>query len=119
MTEKVSVQMQRVLRKLGVPLQVVWTPEPKHKRHGLIEKSSRTMFIFDDKEEEAWITFTHELVEWKLKSTLDVYREIINSLIEALEKVAYQRKEEFLSSLPELFGAVEEARTAKHNQERV
>jgi hypothetical protein len=98
--------MQRCLDRLSVPLMVVWTPDKNHEKHGLIELTSRTLFLFDEKEEDAWETFTHESLEYRFKGVCETYRTIINSLIEVLEKVAYSRKEEFLEFIPRILEEV-------------
>jgi len=108
---KVEARMQKILEKLNIPLKVAWTPNPNHDKHGIIEQTSRTIFLFDEKPEDAWQTFMHEALEWKFKRVSQAYRTIINSLIEALEKVVYTRKEEFLEFMPQLFRMVEEEKT--------
>ena len=109
-----EARMQNILDRLGIPLKVAWTPNPSHNKHGLIEAHSKTLFIFDVKEEDAWQTFTHEILEWKLKALLKVYRDVINGLIEIVEKTCYTKKEEFLEFLPQVFRMVEEEK--KHEQ---
>ena len=104
--------MQQALDNLGIPLSVAWVPDARHNNHGAIKGS--TLFIYDQDQDQAWETFTHEIFEYKLKEVTRCYRLIINSLIEALEKVAYARKEDFLEFLPRVFRSVEEA---KHNEE--
>jgi hypothetical protein len=44
----------------------------------------------------------HEVYEFKFKEVTFAYRTLVNSLIEAVEKLAYERKEEFLEFLPRL-----------------
>lgn len=105
-----EAKMQAILEKLGIPLKVVWVSDVDKKVHGLIEESSRTLFIYDVNEEDAWQTLLHETLEWKLREVTRVYRFIINSLIETLEKIAYSRKEEFLEFLPQFFQLVKEER---------
>lgn len=102
--------MQNVLIRLNIPLQIVWTPNRNRDKRGLIEESSRTIFIFDETEGEAWLTLEHEIFEYKLKAVTDVYREMANSLIEAFERLAYKRKEQFLGSVPEIVKVIEEWR---------
>ena len=106
--KSVSAKMQHVLARLGLPLKVAWTPDGNHDKHGLIEESSRTIYLFDENESEAWATLTHEIFEWKLKETLKVYRETINGLIEIIERTCYKRKEEFLEAIPNIFKVIEE-----------
>lgn len=91
-------RMQRCLDKLGIPLTVAWTPNSNSAKHGEIE--SGFLIIYDKTETEAWATLEHEVYEWKLREVTCVYRTVINSLIESVEKLTYSRKEAFLESLP-------------------
>jgi hypothetical protein len=100
--------MQTCVDRLGIPLTVGWTPDRTRDKHGQIELSSRTLFLFDEKEEEAWQTLFHEILEFKLKEVLKPYRVTINALIEALEKSCYEKKEEFLEFVPGAFKLIEE-----------
>jgi hypothetical protein len=113
MTSKavVEAKMQRCLDKLGLSLRVVWAPNRNHDKHGLIEESSRTIFLFDEVESEAWATFTHEILECRLKDVTKTYRALINGLIEVFERLTYERKEAFLESIPQILKTIEEQRT--------
>jgi hypothetical protein len=102
-------KMQECLDRLGLPLRVAWTPNKSQDKHGLIEPSSSTLFLFDQSEEDAWQTFLHEVFEWKLKDVTRVYRTTINGLIEIIEKLSYGEKERFLESIPEIFKVISEA----------
>lgn len=106
--KQIQNAMQQALDKLGIPLTVVLIPDPNQDKHGEIKAS--TLFIYDKDQNEAWSTLNHETFEFKFKQVTFVYRTIINSLIEALEKVAYARKEEFLEFMPKLFRTNEEAK---------
>jgi hypothetical protein len=53
-------------------------------------------------EQDAWATFTHEVIEFKLKTVTMIYRTMINSLIDGYEKLVYQEKEEFIEFIPKL-----------------
>jgi hypothetical protein len=107
----VEAKMQRCLDKLGLPLRVVWAPNGNHDKHGLIEESSRTIFLFDEAESEAWATFTHEILEFRLKDVTKTYRALVNGLIELFERLVYEKKESFLESIPGILKTVEEQRT--------
>jgi len=107
----VEAKMQCCLDTLGLPLKVVWTPNRNHDKHGLIEESSRTIFLFDEVESEAWATFTHEILEFRLKDVTKTYRALINGLIEAFERLTYEKKEAFLESIPQILKTIEEQRT--------
>jgi hypothetical protein len=92
--------MQDVLERLGIPLSVVWTPENNRSIHGEIRQG--TIYIYDHQESEAFATFTHEVIEFKLREVTKVYRVLINNLIDGYEKLAYQQKEDFIEFIPKL-----------------
>ena len=115
MKVRVEEKMQNILDRLGVPLKVSWVPNPNHSKHGLIEESSRTIFIFDERKDDAWATFTHEILEFKLKETLKTYRMVINGLIEIIEKTCYKKKEQFLESVPQIFNLIEEEKKVEQS----
>lgn len=89
--------MQRSLDRLGIPLRVVRAPKPENDRHG--EILSDSLLIYDEAEEEAWETFEHGVYEYKFKEVTHTYRAVINGLIDAVEKLTYERKESFLEFL--------------------
>lgn len=93
-------KMQNCLDRLGIPLKVVWMPKDDSAKHG--EISANCILIYDRNESEAWLTFEHEVYEFKLKEVTFPYRTLINSLIETLEKLTYERKEKFIEFLPKI-----------------
>lgn len=101
-----ELKMQRCLDRLGVPLKAVWVPRVNSAKHG--EINSSCLFIYDGDEREAWLTFEHEVYEYKFKEVTYAYRTLINSLIEAVEKLTYERKEKFLEFLPRIFRVIGE-----------
>jgi hypothetical protein len=54
----------------------------------------------DHQETEAFATFAHEIIEYKLKEVTRIYRVLINNLIEGYKKLAYQQKEDFIEFIP-------------------
>ena len=102
-------RMQRVLDQLGIPLRVTWTPKDDGDRHG--EIISGFLYVYDKNESEAWLTFEHELCEYKFKEVTYAYRTLVNCLIEGFEKLAYERKEKFLEFLPRIQEAVDEQKS--------
>lgn len=102
-------KMQICLDRLGVPLKVVWIPRLDSAKHGEISQDS--LFIYDRGEHEAWLTFEHEVYEYKFKEVTYAYRMLINSLIECFEKLVYERKEKFLGFLPRISHVVREEKT--------
>ena len=105
----VIAQMQDCLNRLGVPLEVAWLPNPEKDKLGEIVLSSKTLFIYASSEGEAWQTLIHEILEFRLKGVLGHYRNVINGLIEIIEKSCYQQKEEFLEFIPLVFEEVKKA----------
>jgi len=99
-----EARMQRCLERLGLPLKVKWIPRSETSKHGEIKVD--TIYIYDVDPEEAWLTFLHEVLEFKLDEVTRVYRALVNGLIEAYEKLIYDRKERFLELVPEIFEAV-------------
>lgn len=95
-----ELKMQRCLDRLGVPLKAVWVPRVNSAKHG--EINSNCLLIYDKEESEIWSTFEHEVYEFKFKEVTYGYRTLVNSLIEAVEKLAYERKEKFLEFLPRI-----------------
>lgn len=71
------------------------------------------LFICDKDEREAWLTFEHEVYEYKFKEVTYAYRTLINSLIEAFEKQTYERKEKFLEFLPRISQVVREEKAQR------
>jgi hypothetical protein len=101
-------KMQNCLDRLGVPLKVMWIPKASSRKHGEID--SNRLLIYDKSEQEAWLTFEHELYEFRFKEVTYAYRVLINSLIEAVEKLTYERKEKFLEFSPRVTEAIADAK---------
>jgi hypothetical protein len=92
--------MQSCLDKLNIPLTIIWIPDKTATKHGSIDLNSKALLIFDENENEAWLTLEHEIYEYKFLEVTIIYRTFINALIEGLEKLVYERKEKFLNSIP-------------------
>lgn len=109
-------RMQRILDRLGVPLRVMWVPKADLGKHG--EITSGVLYVYDKNESEAWLTFQHEVYEYKFKEVTYAYRTLVNSLIEGFEKLAYERKERFLEFLPRILEAIAQQRErgAEHDR---
>ena len=97
----VEDRMNAVCSRLGLPFKVVWTPDPSANDHGRIDLKNHIIYIFDLNEKDSWATLVHEVLELKLRPLLSYYRDLVNVLIEFIEKHVYQEKEKFLESLPE------------------
>ena len=104
-------KMQKCLDHLGINLTVIWTPDQTKTVHGKI--ADKILFIYDLNLEEAWQTFTHEAFEFKFRQVTKPYRLLVNELIGVIEKLTYQRKEEFLDFLPVLFDTVKTEKGGK------
>lgn len=93
-----SAKMQKTLDRLNIPLQVFWAPNENATIHGEIKQGC--IFIYDVDDQDAIETFEHEVYEYKFKEVTKVYRAMVNSLIEVIEKEIYARKEAFFDFLP-------------------
>lgn len=89
--------MREFVKRLNLPIEVTYVPDPSSPKHGEIKDS--VIVISDANPETAWITMLHEVVEWRLRPVLKIYRDAVNSLISLLEQVAYREKEQALSSI--------------------
>ena len=107
--ENIETGMNRVLARVHPGWRAVWVPDPDMLRRGEVDAGQRLIIVYDVNQDQAWETFTHELLELKLRPLLGVYREIINQLIAVLEKVAYSQKERLIEELPALLRVVGEA----------
>jgi len=90
-------RMNQILGKLGLPLRAVWCPDPDNTQHARIVED--LILVFDEEPSQAFSSFLHEIVEFRMRPVLSFYRGLVNSLIGIVEKVAYERKEEALSLL--------------------
>jgi hypothetical protein len=90
-------RMSAFVKKLGLPLEVEYFPDPDSPRHGEIKDN--VILIYDPDEEAAWHTLLHETTEHRLKGLTSTYRRVINKLIEALEEEIYSRKESILNQV--------------------
>ena len=104
--EAVEKQMQVCLNQLGINLVVSWKLNQSKSVHGEIK--GNVIFLYDDSEEEAWTTFTHEATEYKLQAVTRPYRILINNLIEVVEKSVYAEKEQFIDFLPKMIELIKE-----------
>jgi len=100
-------RMQEIMDRLGVPLSVAWVPAGAKSIRGEIKQG--TIYIYDHAETDAFATFTHEVIEFKLKEVTRVYRVLINSLIDGYEHLSYQQKEAFIEFIPRVLEAKEKA----------
>ena len=93
-------QMQGILDRLSIRLCVAWLPDDGKSIHGEIKQGP--IYIYDQTKTDAFASFTHGIIEFKLKEVTRVYRVLINKLIDGYEKLTYQQKEDFIESIPKL-----------------
>ena len=103
----VESRMQRCLDRLGIPLKVLWSPKESDK-HGVIRESR--LLIYDQEEAETWLTFEHEVYEFKFREVTIIYRSLFNCLVGGYEKLAYEKKERVLEFLPKITKIISKAR---------
>lgn len=98
--KNVEARMNRLLQRLGLSFTVQWVPDPTKNNHGSVNMCEGIINIHDSTEPEAWVTLEHEVLELKMRPAFFLYRGIVNSLIDLIEKATYREKEKFLESLP-------------------
>ena len=91
--------MNTLLERLGVPLKAVWCPDPEQKQHAYIDLENQLLILYDESEDEAWRSLFHECLEYRIRSVISPYREIVNSLITLIEKIVYAEKERALAEI--------------------
>lgn len=96
MTEE-EKKMRDFVKRLGIPLDVEHVPNPHSPRHAEIKDG--IVLIYDTSEPECWNSLLHEIIEWRLRPVLKLYRDAINSLISLLEQCAYTEKEKALAEI--------------------
>jgi len=100
---KVEERMNEVLSLLGVRgWRAVWSPDPDSPRRGGCLPGPRIILVHDERPEDALETLVHEAVEIRLRGLLNPYRELVNVLIEYIERLIYREKERFIESLTPL-----------------
>jgi len=82
-----------LLRRLNIPFHAVWCPNSKSEQHAKIDLKNGLILIFDEDEDQAFISFMHEILEYRLNRLFAPYRKMINSLIELIEQLIYKEKE--------------------------
>jgi len=92
-------QMNAILERMGIPLKAMWLPTADPKEHSRINLEERLVMVYDKEEAEAWRSLFHECLEYRLRSIVSPYREIINKLIEAIEQITYKEKERALDQV--------------------
>lgn len=86
--------------KTGYELKVVWNPDGNSHLSGKVDGG--TIYIFDEKIEEAVKTLKHEFLDYVISKIIEPYRNVANKLIMLLNEETYRRKEEIIESLCEL-----------------
>jgi len=88
-------RMNMLLERLRLAYRAVWCPQDSP-RHAEIDVEQRLILIYDKDEIEAWISLLHEVLEIRLRRVLNVYRGLVNKLIEFVDGQVYREKERVL-----------------------
>lgn len=92
-------KMNTVLQRIQIPLKVAWTPSNTYEQHAKIDLEKGLIVLYDKEEHEAWRSLFHECLEYRLRSIISPYREIINKLIETIEQITYREKEKVIDQV--------------------
>ncbi|RLI41219.1 hypothetical protein DRO64_07840 [Candidatus Bathyarchaeota archaeon] len=99
MKRDLEARMNLLLERLGIPLRAVWSPDADSNDHARIDVEEGLIIIYDVDEAEAMRSLFHEILEYRIRGLINPYRRIINSLIEAIEKLVYFQKEKVLDQV--------------------
>ena len=92
-------RMNAVLEALQIPLRVVWLPSKENREHSRIILEEGLIMLHDIDEDEAWKSLFHEILEYRFRSLISPYRELVNKLIEVIERITYKEKERVLEQV--------------------
>lgn len=73
---------------------------------------SKTRTIYQSR--ALWSTFQHEVYEFKFKQVTYTYCALVNGLIDGVQKLVYERKENSLAALPKISEVIAEERRSKN-----
>jgi len=89
--------MNEMLRRLRVPLRVVLDPNPKSALSG--EVNSNTIYIYECDPQKIRETFLHEVVDFYVSRAVEPYKNLLNTMVRAVNDDVYKRKEEAAEAL--------------------
>jgi len=92
-------RMNMLLERLCVPLRAVWLPSDNAEDHARIIPEKGLLMVYDKDESEAWVSFFHEILEFRLRCLLNPYRALVNKLIEFIDGQVYGEKEKVLDAV--------------------
>jgi len=95
----VESRMNLALRKLGLPLEVSWTPDTKAEHRARLDVERGLIHLYSLSEAEAWASLIHEVEEYRLRPLLGFHTALTNTLIDFVQKQAYALKEKALEAL--------------------
>ena len=81
--------MNNLPKKIGIPLNVIWIPNAKSDNQATIDIQNRFILIYNTKEEDAWNSLIHEILEFRLRDILNPYKKLINNLIAFIKDQIY------------------------------
>lgn len=96
---EIEKRFNEIVRKLGIPVEVLYDPDPYNEDRGKYIPRENIIIIHDVDPEKAYETLTHEILEYRLYPLIKKYRELINKLIEFYDTILKTEKEETLEKL--------------------
>jgi hypothetical protein len=103
----VETFLNGIVMSLDLDWEVKWIPsETGSSKRGECVLEEKTIFIHDHKLEDALETLIHEIVEIHLRSIIKPYRILCNKLIEVIDELTYEKKEEKIQQLIKTFNKV-------------
>ena len=95
-----ELETMKKISKQGLNLKVIWLPRKDGPLSG--EVKGKTIYIYEENREEALEVLKHEFIDYLVTSAIDPYRQIINNLVIATNRIAYLQKEKIVESLKAL-----------------
>ena len=96
-------ELKRLQQRSGLALQlkVVWAPNNRHPLSG--EVKDATIYIYESDETQAIHILWHEFFDFCISQAIELYKDLVNLLINERNQQAYQQKERTIEGLLRLF----------------
>jgi len=91
--KEIEKKFNEIVRRLGIPVKVVYNPDPYNEDHGKYIPGENIIIIHDADPEKAYETLIHEILEYRLYPLIKKYKILINKLIEFYDSTLNIEKE--------------------------
>ena len=97
--ETLETELERLKNTLntGHELKVLWLPSKASSKAGEVKRN--LICIYDEKKETALETMKHEFIDYIVSKPYTIQLKITNKLIESINEIAYQMKEDIVEKI--------------------